>query len=158
MDIPYLAAELACLDVHRRERARRLLAALGAAATPELIRALDDPLEWVRWEAATILGMTAECQAIPTLVTALKDSSPAVRLAAAEALIAIGKPATLELLTALADHPQSIELRQGARRVLGALARKGRLSPEAGQVYASLRRRKHEPFPPDGVAPNLPLV
>jgi HEAT repeat protein len=55
-DLAALMSELECLDVKRREKARRTLAALGSAALPELTQALSHPAEWVRWEAATSLA------------------------------------------------------------------------------------------------------
>ena len=91
-DLPTLIGELESLDLKRRERARRTLAALGNFSLPCLTEALSHPTEWVRWEAATSLGMIASPSSAQALTVALEDPSPAVRLAAAEALAEIRDP------------------------------------------------------------------
>lgn len=125
-----LVKDLESLDVKQREKARRTLAALGNSALPELTKALANPTEWVRWEAAMSLALTANPESVPNLVVALEDSSPSVRLAAIEALTAIGRPAIPELVKAVKQKPNSSTLRQGARRVLRTLKMRGKLAPK----------------------------
>lgn len=137
-DLPALVGELESLDVTRRERARRTLAALGSTALPCLIEALQHQAEWVRWEAATSLGMIASPESAPALTAALEDLSPAVRLAAAEALAEIGNPACPVVIDALNQKYESEPVRQGAHRVLQALALRGKLSRIENEVYAGL--------------------
>jgi hypothetical protein len=137
-DLPALVGELESLDVTRRERARRTLAALGSSALPCLTEALQHPAEWVRWESATTLGMIASPASAEALTAALEDSSPAVRLAAAEALAEIGNPACPVVIDALKKHYESESIRQGAHRVLQALALRGKLSRIENEVYAGL--------------------
>jgi len=128
LDPAYLVKELESLDVKRREKARRTLAALGNPALPELTRALSNPTEWVRWEAAMSLTLLANPESISALIAALDDVSPAVRLAAIEALIAIGRPAVTPLVQAVKQKNDSPALRQGARRVLQTLKLRGKLT------------------------------
>lgn len=137
-DLPTLVGELESFDVTRRERARRTLAALGSNALPCLTEALQHPAEWVRWESATTLGMIASPASAEPLTAALEDPSPAVRLAAAEALAEIGNPACPVVIDALNKNYKSKSIRQGAHRVLQALALRGKLSRIEQEVYAGL--------------------
>jgi HEAT repeats/AAA+ lid domain len=137
-DPAVLVSELESLDVNQREKARRTLAALGSAALPELTQALNHPAEWVRWEAATSLALIADPSTAPALTAALQDSSPAVRLAAAEALTEIGLPACPGLIEALNQNFESETLREGAHRVLQALELRGKLARPERDVYAGL--------------------
>jgi hypothetical protein len=137
-DLTTLVAELESLDVPRREKARRTLAALGNTASPCLVEALEHPAEWVRWEAATSLALIADPKTAPALSHALLDGSPAVRLAAAEALVEIGAPACPALIDSLNRHYESEVMREGAHRVLQTLAHRGKLSPAGREVYVGL--------------------
>ncbi|KLK88642.1 PBS lyase [Methanoculleus sediminis] len=62
------------------------LAALGPAALPPLLCALDDPDPRLRMWAAYTLGMIGDAGAIPALVQALEDADPGVARWAAAAL------------------------------------------------------------------------
>lgn len=137
-DIPALVGELESLDVTRRERARRTLAALGSTALPCLTEALQHPAEWVRWEAATTLGMIASSDSASALTAVLEDPSPAVRQAAAESLAEIGNPACPVVIDALNKRYESETVRQGAHRVLQILALRGKLSRIENEVYTGL--------------------
>ena len=137
-DLPTLIGELESLDVKRRERARLTLAALGRPALPCLTEALQHPTEWVRWEAATSLGMIASPDSATALTATLEDPSPSVRLAAAEALAEIGNPACPVLIETLSKRFDSESVRQGAHRVLQTLELRGKLSRLDYEVYTGL--------------------
>ncbi|ABN58382.1 MULTISPECIES: HEAT repeat domain-containing protein [Methanoculleus] len=62
------------------------LAALGPAALPPLLPALDDPDPRLRMWAAYTLGMIGDAGAVPALVQALEDADPGVTRWAAAAL------------------------------------------------------------------------
>ncbi|BBL66990.1 HEAT repeat domain-containing protein [Methanoculleus chikugoensis] len=62
------------------------LAALGPAALPPLLSALDDPDPRLRMWAAYTLGMIGDTGAVPALMEALEDADPAVAKWAAAAL------------------------------------------------------------------------
>jgi hypothetical protein len=95
-----------------------MLASAGDPANlPRFVERLDDPCEPIRWWAAqgcTILarghaGVTAApiAAAIEPLERRLADDSPAVRVAAAEALAAVGRPerALATLATVIEAEP-----------------------------------------------------
>ncbi|WP_332448570.1 HEAT repeat domain-containing protein [Methanoculleus sp.] len=69
-----------------RMEAARALSALGPAALPGLLAALDDPDPRLRMWAAYTLGMIGERGAAPALIRALEDPDPGVGRWAAAAL------------------------------------------------------------------------
>jgi hypothetical protein len=128
-------------------------------AVPELLRALKDPDNEIRWEAALALGEIGEKTTIPALTDGLKDPDRFVRYATAialekigwependtqhaylhlgkqewEKLAAVGAPAIEPLSLALKDRNSGV--RENAVHVLGEIG-----SPEAiPAVYRSLR-------------------
>jgi HEAT repeat protein len=121
----------------RRDAAARL-ARLGPdarAAVPSLARALvDDNSKDVRLAAARALGAVQSHAAAPALVKALKDESPAVRLAAAETLVGLGVSAETVLPTLTgALKSELAEERDYAAGVLG------QLGPEAAPAVLALQ-------------------
>lgn len=68
---------------------------IGQAATPDLIRSLDDDDARTRRIAAELLGRIGPDaqEAVPALIASLEDESPIVRKAAAKALGEIGPAA-----------------------------------------------------------------
>lgn len=125
-DSDTLVRALAAVLLHgNAERADRVLTRLVRADDPELRAAamtaigiaprpdteqfaregLRDPAWPVRSEAAKALAAIAGDRAIDPLVAALGDGDPRVRLAAAEALGAIGAPAVPRVGNALLDGP-----------------------------------------------------
>jgi HEAT repeat protein len=113
--------------------------ALGRIGTPEAIEALLRALQGhrdagVKCRVAESLGalLPPAPAAVGPLVGALNDESPAVREAAARALIAIGPGAVAELTAAL---------RRGLPEVRrAAAAALGRLAPESGEALDALAR------------------
>lgn len=123
--VPALIDALASQDGVLCQNARAALVALGAAATPRLIEALERAGDRVRWEAAKALVEIGSPTAAAALVRALEDDNGAVRWVAAEGLIALGAEGLEPLLRALIERSDSPWLRQGAHRVLRALAVRG---------------------------------
>lgn len=81
--------------------------------TADLERLLaDDPDQSVRAMAAFALGEAEEHEAAPALRQALKDVSPAVRAAAAEALTKIGDEESMELLARMIGDDRSADVRR----------------------------------------------
>jgi HEAT repeat protein len=103
-----------------RRSAARALGLLGSeAASPGLLKALDDHPE-VRWRAAEALGQLGSEAAIPGLLKALDNQDSEVRWRAAVALGQLGSEAAIPgLLKALDD--QDSEVRGRAAVALGQL-------------------------------------
>jgi HEAT repeat protein len=72
------------VNFRTRSVAKSALLELGDEVIEPLIKAMDSGYASVRWSAVTILGELRAKQALPHMVTALKD--PDVRTAAADAL------------------------------------------------------------------------
>jgi HEAT repeat protein len=105
---------------------------------PELIEALRNKNEDIRWEAAKALGQIKDTMAAPALVKALSDKNFGVRWLAAEGLIIMRNAAIPPLLQELIQHPDVIWLRQGAYHVLHDLAKKRGFSQQVAPVLAAL--------------------
>lgn len=112
-----LIATLGDHDGLARQRARYSLVAIGQPAVPALIKALTDPSGQRRWEAAKALGRIRDPSAAPALVRALEDQDFGVRWLAAEGLISLKRAGLPPLLQALAKHPDSVWIREGAHHV-----------------------------------------
>lgn len=69
-----------------RMEAAKALAALGPAALPVLLAALDDADPRLRMWAVYTLGMIGDARAAPALISALEDPDPGVGRWAAAAL------------------------------------------------------------------------
>ncbi len=113
-----LISDLADKSVTVRRKARLALEEIGPPAADSLVRALNNPLDRVRWEAAKALSNIADPRSAPALIARLEDKSVSIRWLAAEGLIAVGLPSLRPLLMALIDHADSVELREGAHHVL----------------------------------------
>jgi HEAT repeat protein len=100
-----------------RQRARHSLVAIGKPAVPALVEALTDPNGHRRWEAAKTLGQIHDTSAAPALVQAMEDEDFGVRWLAAEGLIGLKRAGLGPLLQALAKHPHSVWIREGAHHV-----------------------------------------
>jgi HEAT repeat protein len=102
-----------------RRAARVALVALGKAAVPTRIRALQESANaHARWGAVKALREIGDARAIPSLVTALDDDNPDVAWLAAEALHDFARAAWTPLLRRLIrDGPHSVLLRQRAHCV-----------------------------------------
>lgn len=115
-----LAAALS--DEHDNVRARAVseLGALGLrgddSVLPELIRALDDPSDAVKENAARALGLLARPEAAPALEAALRrpDQDEWVNLREAEALVRCGGGAGMTALITAARHAEAQLVRQQA--------------------------------------------
>jgi HEAT repeat protein len=125
--IQQLIEEFHNRDGLRRKAARERLTEIGMSAVTQLIKALDDDEQMVRWEAARTLKDVNDPSAAPALVNALMDESFEVQWLAAEALIALQQDAIKPILKALTKNSGSQYLRQGAHHVLHALERNGQL-------------------------------
>jgi HEAT repeat protein len=126
--VQVLAAGLSDPDVRARRGAVDVLEALGpasAAAARELVRALHDTDQFVRWAAARTLGKispVASKTAVPALGELLADLDLDVRMAAAMALECYGpaaKPALPMLIRA--TRATDAELRVTAMRSVSAV-------------------------------------
>lgn len=107
------------------------LVLMGAPAVDPLIRALRGDDDRIRSEAAATLGEIGLPAAVGPLVDALASS--AVAPAAADALVAIGKPAVLPVLALLERETGAV--RETAVEVLGRLG-----APEAVPAIVGLAR------------------
>ena len=121
----------------KRVEARKALVAIGGPAVPSLIEALKDPNKLMRWEAAKALGEIGDPRSAPMLVEALEDEQFEVRWLAANALIEMNVNGLKPLFRALMEHADSVVLREGAHRVLHALA-KGDLGEYVAPVLVDL--------------------
>ena len=135
--ISSLVADLTSDDGVVRQKARESLVAIGGPAVPLLIRTLEDPKEWVRWEAAKSLSQIADPASAPALVRALEDKMFDVRWLAAEGLIALGRETLVPLLEALIERSDSPWLLEGAHHVLHDLTGEG-LREELQPLLAAL--------------------
>ena len=104
-----------------RDRARALLVEDGNAAVPGLIAALTDRNGRLRWEAAKALSSIRDPAAASALVRGLEDDMTEVRWMSAQGLIGLGKRGLIPLLQALIARSDSVRLREGAHRILGAM-------------------------------------
>ncbi len=121
-EIRALVHALASHDGSVREGARRLLVRIGPSAVEDLIQALADPRDQVRWEAAEALGRIRDARTGPAFVRALDDPNGGVRWIAVSALSALGPAALSPLLKALMEHSESYNLRAGAHHILRLMA------------------------------------
>ncbi|MFN2194697.1 MAG: HEAT repeat domain-containing protein [Anaerolineales bacterium] len=97
--IPVLQSLLNSQDEDTRWWATRTLGAIkNPNVTPLLLRALRDQEESVRYCAAVALREQPDATAIPALITQLGSSDPIFTRLAADALAAIGTPATPALI------------------------------------------------------------
>lgn len=132
-----LIADLTSDDGVVRVKARYGLVSSGGEAVKPLIRALADPNQWVRWEAAKALGQIGNPEATHALVKALEDRMFDVRWLAAQGLINIGTEAIIPILKALIERADSTWMREGAHHVLHDLAQ-GELKEVLLPVLAAL--------------------
>jgi HEAT repeat protein len=86
----YSLRSLEVVTAEQRAAIPAIIADIGQAATPTLIRALDDPDENVRYVAVASLGRLRVLDAIPELASLQKDRSDLVRQCLVEALGMIG--------------------------------------------------------------------
>jgi len=143
-NIEDLISALADKDGMTRQQARKDLVKLGTVALPFLTKALTNPHKRVRWEAAKALGTMRDPQAAPFLVQALADKSFEVRWLASEGLIALRRDSLQPLLTALIEHPDNWDLRQGAHHILHAFERVDLLNEQCLTVLDELRSLEAE--------------
>lgn len=125
-DAATIASLIGALTSHDRlvrQSARQSLVAMGRPAVVPLIKALADPNDHVRWEAAKVLGAIRDPAAAPALVRVLEDDRFEVRWVAGEGLIALGRDGLVPLLQTLVEKSDSVWLREGAHHVLRALTR-----------------------------------
>jgi HEAT repeat protein len=135
--ITSLIDALTSKDGVERHAAREQLEEIGRPAVPSLVRALQSPSAYARWEAAKALGGIGDASAAPALVGALEDEKSAVRWLAATALINLGRDALAPLLRGLEGNSDSIWFRDGAHHVLRDLIRDG-VADEAVPVMEAL--------------------
>ena len=114
-----LAAALVTETPRGRAAAAEALGAMaGSGARALLHKALDDSESWVRYFAAIGLGRHGDASAVDRLSrAAVSDAAPPVRVAAIEALGAVGGQSIAELLETLAGEDG--EIGDAAVRVMG---------------------------------------
>jgi HEAT repeat protein len=139
MEINKLIKILASNSDGERVSARKALIKFGHNVTPQLILALKDYNEHVRWEAAKIFGILRDPAAASTLVEAMSDDSYSVSWLSAEALIALNGKALIPLLEGLQVYIHSPNFRNGAHHVLHTLERTEKLNAETLKVLDVLR-------------------
>ena len=138
-----LSSALASETPRARAAATQALGTFADPAALELLRSVvTDGDPWVRYFAAIGLGRQRDESAVTRLIeTANADSQPHVRVAAIEALGAIGAPRALSALEALAGDSDP-EVCHAAMRVLGRLRWTGavRMLTEALRSSDTARR------------------
>jgi HEAT repeat protein len=132
-----LIADLASKNGIVRVKARRRLVACRAQSVPQLMKALSDEKDWVRWEAAKALSQIGNAASARALLKALSDERFEVRWLAAEGLIRIGRRTIVPLLEAAVSHSDSQWWREGIHHVLHDL-NKGRLVDVLRPVLSAL--------------------
>ena len=121
------------------------LKALGSSGNPPALKATEEIVAsnaapFVRALAATALQETGAASALPALVTALRDASPAVREAAANGLGRLRRSDTISPLARTARSDSNRLVRFSA---LKAIARIGGAAAE--QALADLRKNPSDP-------------
>jgi hypothetical protein len=111
---------------------------IGKPAVPDLIEALKNKNEDIRWEAAKALGQIEDPEAAPALVKVLRVKNAGVRWLAAEGLVIMGRAALPSLLQALIEQPDAVWLRQSAHHMLHDLAKKSDFSEKLAPVLAAM--------------------
>jgi hypothetical protein len=123
----------------RRADAREKIVALGKAALPALLAALEDPSDHVRWQAAKALNELHEPETAPDLVRAMEDDDFGVRWLAAGGLAGMGTDCLDALLRGLmADFP-SPRMREIGLHVLALLVDDGHDDETIEALIRSLR-------------------
>ena len=122
-----LMVALSSRDITVRHQARRDLIAIGPPAVEQLMTALYDPREQIRWQAALLLGNIGDGKAAVDLINAFRDDRLKVRWRAAESLADLGCQGLAPLLRALIQQPEKAWLRSGAHHTLRLLVIKSDL-------------------------------
>jgi HEAT repeat protein len=98
-------------DPNKRWWAIRVLSAIpDPEVTLHLRKALSDPDYTIRQCAALGLSQQPDVESIPALIERLEDDDRLVARLAADALIAIGGPAVMDLIETLESGPQSSQI------------------------------------------------
>jgi HEAT repeat protein len=120
-------ADLGSKDGSVRIKARQSLVSIGDPAVAPLVKALSDPNESVRWEAAKALdeinvawGSHADSATVTALLIDLGSKDGPVRVRARNSLVAIGEQAVGPLVKALAHRNQWV--RWEAAKALGQIS------------------------------------
>ncbi|MCE5267269.1 MAG: HEAT repeat domain-containing protein [Planctomycetaceae bacterium] len=125
IDFSPLVEAITHKDPAVRQWAREQFIAVGRPAVDVLRDLLHDHRPHVRWEAAKSLAAIADPRTANALVEVLaEDDEFDVRWLAGEGLIALGYEGLWPLLTALAAHPGSPNLQEGARHVCHHLSKR----------------------------------
>jgi HEAT repeat protein len=136
--ITSLIADLHDSDGLKRQKARRMLIAIGWEAVPALVEVVSNETGRTRWEAIEALGRIGDPVAAPALVEALRDNDMDIRWAASNALIELDRAAIKPLLEALTKELDSVWLREGAHHILHVLKDQGRLLSKESKVFEAL--------------------
>jgi HEAT repeat protein len=105
--LPDLFDLLAVPDPNSRWWAIRVISAIPDPSVPlQLRKALCDPDYTIRQCAALGLSQQLDVESIPDLIETLNDKDRLVARLAADALIAIGGPAVMDLIQTLESKPQ----------------------------------------------------
>ena len=139
-----LVAALASTDGAERIKAREALIQIGSSAVAQLINALGDPQQHVRWEAAKALTGISDPSAAEKLVETLGDEDSDVRWVAGEALIALQRAGLKPLLTSLTKLQDSEGLYKAAHHVLHDVAKHAELASVVNPVLDALGQSEPE--------------
>ncbi|MFH0915573.1 MAG: HEAT repeat domain-containing protein [bacterium] len=131
--LPSLIESLSDRNGLVRDRARHTLVLIGSPAVPALLELLKNPTKRPRWEAAKALGAIAEPSSIPALVELLSDRESEIRWLGAVGLTRVGPRAIPQVLRALIEKPESIDIRRGARHYFHDI---GRENPVVQEIVA----------------------
>ncbi len=137
-DIPSLIKRLQSPDSIARLKAHDILSCIGAAAIPELLKALSTADVHLRWQIIKVFDSIQDPMTIPILIRQLKHENAEIRWAAANALINHRREIILPLLEALTHNFDSLWFRQSAHHIFHVLHDNGKLLPLEEKVYKAL--------------------
>lgn len=95
LDAPEIWEAMRGFSPQARRDASVILAQVGTAAVPELLRLMQDARVSTRLAAIRTLGMIADPETVRPLRLALQDANPLIAAAASQALVAVGTPEAL---------------------------------------------------------------
>lgn len=99
---------------------RELDAAAAARLSESVRKLLDDQSQWVRYQAAMLLGEMEDRESEDRLIRLLDDDEPPVKVAAAKALQRLGSKRALPALRRLAEYPD-MPVSRAAREAIDSI-------------------------------------
>jgi HEAT repeat protein len=136
--IPELTAELGDSDFLKRRRARLLLIQREPESIPALLEALNSSNVHTRQEAVSALGDIRAPETASALTDMLMDEETAVRWAAMESLICMGRDSLHPVLKKFIQNFDSLWLREGVHHILRILKDRHELNEQEIALFEKL--------------------